>query len=54
MDLGTTEALMDLFGPWLPWLFGVGAVLLASPPTVMVKRRRDGGEEGLATVEQAS
>ena len=19
---------MDLFGPWLPWLFGVGAVLL--------------------------
>ena len=22
------EELVDLFGPWLPWLFGVGAVLL--------------------------
>ncbi len=28
MDVGTTEVLMDLFGPWLPRLFGMGAVLL--------------------------
>jgi hypothetical protein len=27
--MGTTDALMDIFGPWLPWLFGVGAILLA-------------------------
>jgi hypothetical protein len=30
VDVGTTEALMDLFGPWLPWLLGMGAVLLVA------------------------
>jgi hypothetical protein len=25
-----TGGLMDVFGPWLPWLFGVGAVLLGT------------------------
>ena len=27
-DMGTTDVLMDVFGPWLPWLFGVGAILV--------------------------
>jgi hypothetical protein len=26
--VGTMDPLMDLFGPWFPWLMGVGAVLL--------------------------
>ncbi len=28
--MGTTDALMDAFGPWLPWLFGVGVILLVA------------------------
>jgi hypothetical protein len=30
VGVGTMEALMSLFGPWLPWLFGTGAVLLVA------------------------
>jgi hypothetical protein len=26
-DMGTTDTLIDVFGPWLPLLFGVGAIL---------------------------
>ena len=26
--MGSMDALMDVFGPWLPWLFGVGTILL--------------------------
>ena len=26
--MGLLDALMDVFRPWLPWLFGMGAVLL--------------------------
>ena len=27
-DMESMDALMDVFGPWLPWLFGVGTILL--------------------------
>ena len=27
-DMGSLDTLMNVFGPWLPWLFGVGSIQL--------------------------